>query len=183
MLAPHRHFPRQVLMPPRLRKLVLAVHITVSVGWVGALAGYIALDVTAATASDPALLRAAFLGMAMIAGRVIVWLAAAALLTGLAVSLGTRWGLFRHYWVLVSLALTLLATGVLLSELRVIRSYADAAAAPSTTPEQLQALGNTLVHSLGGTIVLLAILGLNIYKPVGLTRYGWRKLQQERRGA
>ena len=168
-------------MPPRLRKLVLAVHVTVSVGWIGALAGYIALDVTAATAQDPAMLRAAYLGMALIAGDVIVWLAVAALVTGLAVSLGSKWGLFRHYWVVVSLVLTAVATGVLLSELGLIRSMAAVAAAPSTSSEDLRALDNTLVHSIGGTLVLLVILGLNIYKPVGLTRYGWRKQQQQRR--
>jgi hypothetical protein len=45
---------------------------------------------------------------------VIVPLAVAALLTGLVMALGTPWGLFRHYWVLISLVLTILATVVLL---------------------------------------------------------------------
>jgi hypothetical protein len=29
--------------------------------------------------------------------------------------------------------------------------------------------------------VLLVILVLNVYKPQGMTRYGWRKQQEERR--
>jgi hypothetical protein len=30
-------------------------------------------------------------------------------------------------------------------------------------------------------VVLLVILVLNVYKPRGMTRYGWRKQQEERR--
>ena len=94
-------------------------------------------------------------------------------------SLGTKWGLFRHYWVLISFLLTLVATIILLVETRVISSLAEMAADPTTSSEDLRAMPNTLVHSVGGTVVLLVILVLNVYKPQGMTRYGWRK-QQER---
>ena len=169
-----------MIMPPALRKLTLAVHLTVSVGWVGAVAGYIALDVTAAAGRDADTLRFAYLGMERIAVSVIVPLALASLLTGLIVSLGTKWGLFRHYWVLISLVLTTLATLVLLSETRAISAYAEVATDPTTSGEELRALGSTLLHSVGGTLVLLVVLVLNIYKPRGLTRYGWRKEQQRK---
>jgi hypothetical protein len=43
----------------------------------------------------------------------------------------------------------------------------------------LRTLGSTLVHSVGGTVVLLVVLVLNVYKPRGMTRYGWRKQQEE----
>jgi hypothetical protein len=91
-----------MIMPPPLREFKLAVHLTVSVGWTGAVAGYIALDVAAATGQDPGTLRVAYLGMDRIARYVIVPLALASLVTGLVVSLWTKWGLFRHYWVLQS---------------------------------------------------------------------------------
>ncbi|MBA2759562.1 MAG: DUF2269 domain-containing protein [Chloroflexia bacterium] len=169
-------------MTPRLRKFALAVHVTTSVGWIGAIAAYIALDVVAATGQDAQTLRAAYLAMEMIAWYVIVPLAFAALLTGLVMSLGTTWGLFRHYWVLISLLLTIVATVVLLVETQTISSLADIAANPVTSGDRLSALGSTLVHSVGGTVVLLVILVLNVYKPRGMTRYGWRK-QQERRMA
>lgn len=110
---------------------------------------------------------------------VVVPLAIASLVTGLVMSLGTRWGLFRHYWVLISLVLTVLATVVLLAETRTVGAYADIAADPSTSIEALRAMGSTLVHSVGGMAVLLVILVLNVYKPRGVTRYGWRK-QHER---
>jgi hypothetical protein len=169
-----------VLMTPRLRKFALAAHITLSVGWIGAVAGYIALDVAAATSQDARTLRAAYLAMELIARYVIVPSAVASLLTGFLMSLGTKWGLFRHYWVSISLLLTVIATAVLLVETQTIGYYADVAADPTTSGDDLRALGSTLVHSVGGMAVLLAILALNVYKPRGMTRYGWRK-QEERR--
>lgn len=169
-----------MILTPRLRKFALAAHITVAVGWIGAVSGYIALDVTAATSRDARTLRAVYLAMELIVWYVIVPLALASLLTGLAMALGTRWGLFRHYWVLISLLLTVIATTVLLVETQVIGDYAEIAADPRTSGEDLRALGNTLVHSVGGTMVLLVILTLNVYKPRGVTRYGWRKQEEQR---
>lgn len=47
-------------------------------------------------------------------GTVIVPLSFASLATGLVQSLGTTWGLFRHWWVLVTLVMTVLASAILL---------------------------------------------------------------------
>lgn len=167
-------------MSPGWRKFALAVHLTLSIGWIGAVAAYMALDFAAATSQDAQTLRTAYLGMDLIARSVIVPLAFASLLTGLIVSLGTKWGLFRHYWVLISLLLTIFATVVLLIETRTIRYFAEIASAPTATTDDLRALGSTLGHSIGGTVVLLVILVLNIFKPQGMTRYGWRKQQEQR---
>jgi hypothetical protein len=168
-------------MTPRLRKFALAVHIALAVGWIGAVAGYIALDVAAATGQEAQTLRACYLAMEVIAWYVIVPLALASLLSGLIMSVGTKWGLLRHYWVLISLLLTIFATVVLLVETQTISYFADRAADPTTSDDDLRALGNTLVHSVGGAVVLFVILVLNVYKPRGMTRYGWRKQQQEQR--
>jgi hypothetical protein len=168
-------------MGPGLRKLVLAVHLTVSVGWIGAVAAYLASDVVAAIGAEEQALRTAYLSMDRIARYVIVPLALASLVTGIVIALGTKWGLFRHYWVLISLLMTLFATAILLVETGTIGQLADVAADPTTSEEDLQALGSTLVHSIGGTIVLLVVLVLNVYKPRGMTRCGQRKEQERPR--
>lgn len=163
---------------------MLSIHLGVSVGWIGAVAAYLALDISAAASQDPQTLRAAYVAMDLIVRFVVVPVAIASFLTGLVMSLGTRWGLFRHYWVVISLVLTVFATVALLSETRTVSAYASVASDPSTSLEELRSLGTTLVHSLGGMTVLLVILVLNVYKPRGMTRYGWRKQNQEpRRGA
>jgi hypothetical protein len=170
-----------MIMSPALRKFALAIHLTFSVGWVGAVAGYLALDLSVATSQDPQILRAAWIAMGLVVGWAIVPLAIAALLTGLMMSLGTKWGLFRHWWVLISFVLTVFATLVLLSEAQVIGHMAAIAADPTTSDDELRDLPSTLPHSIGGLAVLLLVQVLNVYKPQGMTRYGWRKQREERR--
>ena len=165
-------------MPPGWRKFVLAAHLTVSVGWIGAVAAYIVLDVAAATGQDAQTLKTAYVAMERVARYAIVPLALASLITGIVISLGTKWGLFRHYWVVISFLLTVFATVVLLRETALISSHADIAAR-TTSIDELRTLPSTLVHSVGGTVLLLVVLVLNIYKPRGLTRYGRRKEREQ----
>jgi hypothetical protein len=98
-------------MPPRLRKFALTAHIAASVGWLGSVAAFLALAV-AGLAAGPESHRAqgAYVAMEITGWYVIAPLAFASLLTGLVQALGTTWGLFRHYWVLAKLALTVLST-------------------------------------------------------------------------
>jgi hypothetical protein len=170
-------------MGPGLRKLVLATHLSFSVGWIGAVAAYLTLDVTVATVDDAQILRAAWVAMGLVVTWAIVPLAIASLVTGLVMALGTKWGIFRHWWVVISLLLTLAATLVLLQEAGVITQAAAIAADPASSDMQLRELPPTLPHSVGGLGVLLVIQVMNVYKPQGLTPYGWRKQQEERRAA
>jgi hypothetical protein len=169
-------------MGPGVHRLVLTSHVVVSVGWIGAVAAYLVLDVTTATSQDPQTLRAGYIAKAAITWWAILPLAYASFLTGLGMALGTKWGLFRHWWVVTSLILTAFAVLVLTVETRTIAFLAEAAYDPSTTDEDLRALPSTLLHSVLGIVVLLVIMVLNVYKPRGLTRYGWRKLRGTPRG-
>lgn len=166
-------------MPPGLRRAVLITHVVTSVGWLGAVAAYLALDVVAVTSGDAGRVRAAYLGMELICLSVIVPLALASVVIGVVNSLGTPWGLLRHYWVLAKLLLTLVATAVLLLETRTVRHLAEAAAAGADPRD----LPGTLVHSVGGLVVLTVITILSVVKPRGMTRYGWRRRRLDRPGA
>jgi hypothetical protein len=169
------------MFSPLLRKLALIAHITVSVGWIGAVMAYLSLVAATMTSSDEKMIRSAYLAMEPITWFALVPLAFASLATGLVMSLGTSWGLVRHYWVLVKLFLTVLATLVLLSYTKTVSYLAGAAADPGTDLETLQG-GGGLLHAGGGLLVLLVIVFLSVYKPKGLTRYGWRKQQKRRNG-
>ncbi|MBA2719769.1 MAG: DUF2269 domain-containing protein [Chloroflexi bacterium] len=168
-------------MPPPIRKLVLAVHLSCSVGWLGAVVAYLVLDLTVASSADPVLVRASWLAMGMVVSSAIVPLAFASLLTGLVMSVGTKWGLLRHWWVLISLMLTIVATLVLLSESGLVTRIAAIVANPATSDGEVIGFPPTLLHSVGGLVVLLVVQILNVYKPQGMTPYGWRKQQEERR--
>jgi hypothetical protein len=165
-------------MAPGLRKLVLAVHLTSSLGWIGAVVAYLALGLAAATGRDAQTVRAAWIAMELTGWSVIVPLALAALLTGLVMSLGTPWGLFRHYWVLISLVLTIVAAVVLLLHMPTVSHLASVARTADAA--DLGGLGGDLLHPGAGLLVLLVITGLNVYKPRGMTPYGWRKQHEQR---
>ena len=168
-----------MLLGPALRKFTLTLHIVASVGWIGAVAGFIVLDLATVYSDEAALLRASYIGMDLVTRWAIVPLAFAAGVSGIVMSLGTKWGLFRHWWVVVTLVLTAVATLVLMVQLPVIAHRAAMAQDATVTDAELRSMGNLLLHSIGGTVVLLIITVLNVYKPRGLTRYGWRKQQEE----
>jgi hypothetical protein len=167
-------------MTPSLRKFALTAHVTSSVGLLGSVAAFLALAVAGLTSEDAQIVRAAYLAMDLTARFVIVPLAFASLLTGLIQSLGTPWGLFRHYWVLAKLLLTAFATIVLLVKLELISYAARLAAEAILSRADLRAAGVELaVHAAGGLLVLLVPAVLSIYKPRGLTPYGQRKQHEQ----
>ncbi len=165
-------------MPPRLRKFALIVHLTSSVGWIGAVIAYLALGLSAVNSGDSQTVRAAWIAMESTGWMVIIPMAIAALLTGLIMSLGTQLGLFRHYWVLLSFVLTILCTVVLLLHMPSVTALTNVAR--TADGADLHRLGGDLFHPAVGLLVLLVITVLNVYKPRGVTRYGWRKQHEQR---
>ena len=157
-----------------LRKLGLAAHVTASVGWLGAVGVFLALAVVGVTDQDAQTVRGAYLVMEPAARYLLVPLAVASLLTGIVQSLGTPWGLFRHYWVVFKLLMNIFATVVLLMYLETFRSMAAVAADPGA---DLVAVKNPspILHAVLALLLLLLAAGLGVYKPRGMTRYGWRK--------
>jgi hypothetical protein len=168
-----------MIMPPRVRKFALAMHLTFSVGWIGAVVAYLALGVAAVSSKDPQTVRGMWIAMELTGWYVIVPLALGSLLTGLLMALGTRWGLFRYYWVLFAFVLTTLSTVVLVLHMPSVSAAADMAR--ESNGAHLDELGGDLFHPGVGLAVLLVVQVLNIYKPPGMTRYGWRKQNEQRR--
>ena len=165
-------------MAPGIRKLALIVHLVFSVGWIGAVVVYLVLGISAVTSKDVQTVRAAWIAMELTGWSAIVPLACGSLLTGLVMALGTPWGLFRHYWVLITFVLTVLCAVVLLLHMPTVSSLADVAR--EADGAALGGLGGDLFHPGVGLLVLLVITVLNVYKPRGLTPYGWRKEHKQR---
>lgn len=164
-------------MSPRLRRFALTVHIICSIGWIGALAAFLALALIGLTSRDIETVRIAYVANALITWNVIIPLALSALLTGIVQALGTPWGLSRNYWVLIKLLIILIATFMLLMKAGPI-SYLAAASAEDAMRADLFGLRMSVtVHAAVGLLVLLWAAALGTYKPRGLTRYGWRKQQ------
>lgn len=166
---------------PRLTKFALTIHVVTSVGWLGAVATFLALAVAGLTSNDSQRVRAAYLAMDLTGWFVIVPLSLASPLSGVVQSLGTRWGLFRHYWVVAKLVMTIPATLVLLLHMRATRYVAAIAATTEMSSSDLGQLRmQLLVNAVAAVLVLLATTALSVYKPKGHTPYGWRKVDDER---
>ena len=164
-----------MIASPRLRKSLLTIHVGTSVGWLGAVVAYIVLNVPALASDDDQSVRAAYLMMEALLLYAITPLAVVAFLSGLVQGVVTPWGLLRHYWVLISLIATASALAVLLLHIPAVREMAAIAA---DSDAAVSDLNGDLVHAVGGLLVLLLPLVLNVFKPRGLTPYGWRAIHQ-----
>ncbi|HYD01779.1 MAG TPA: hypothetical protein VEB22_11180 [Phycisphaerales bacterium] len=172
----------KVTVHPTLRNLTLTLHIMLSVGWLGAAAAYLVVAVAALTSGQPQRMRDAYPVLSLIGWWAIVPLCGAALSSGVAQSVGTHWGLFRHWWVVAKLGLTLLATGVLLAHMPAVSAAAAGAARASVHAPTTHGHGSgghavpvqIVIHAAGGLIVLATIAAVSVFKPWGLTPRGRR---------
>ena len=169
-------------MTLRFRKFALTAHVTMSVGWLGAVVLFVGLAIIGLTSPDVGTVRGVYLVMEPTGRYVLVPFAFAALLTGLVMSLVTTWGLFRHYWVVFKLMITVFAILVLLMYLETFGVLASIAADPGSDLAMMRS-ASPLLHAVLALLVLLVATVLAIYKPRGMTRYGWRKLYERRKTA
>ena len=162
------------------RQAALTAHVVSSVGWLGAVLVFVAMALIGLFSPNVLTVRGTYLLMEQAGWFVLVPLAVASLATGIIQSLGTPWGLFRHYWVIFKLGITVVATAVLLAYLQTFALMAQTAADPGAELEVVRNFSPVL-HAGAAALVLLAATVLGVYKPRGMTRYGQRRQQLTRR--
>ena len=164
-------------MTPALRKLTITAHVTFSVGWLGAVAAFLVLSIAGLTSHDAEVVRGAYLSMDLISRFVIIPMCFGALATGLLQALGTPWGLFRYYWILVKLLMTIPLTFLLLLHTRPVSIMADAQKTMSGADLgglKLQLAGD----AVAALLVLLVATSLSVYRPRGMTGYGTHRWER-----
>jgi hypothetical protein len=164
------------MMSPAVRKAALVTHVAASVGWIGAILASLILGVVGVASDDRQTVRAVYVVLEPLGSYALVPLSVAALATGLLQSLGTNWGLLRHYWVVTKLLMNLFATGVLLLYMQTLTVLADAARGLDGSDDlaDLQS-PSPAVHAAAAIALLTVALVLSVYKPRGLTAYGYRR--------
>ncbi len=172
-----------MIMPQGLRKAMLTAHVVSSIGWFGAVVAFLALALTGTMSQDPQVVRAVYLVLGVTTWWAIVPLALLALVTGIVSSLFTKWGLFRYYWVLIKLVITVAATYGLLEHATLVNRLGGVATRTAVLGSNLAGAQQSLVtDAAGGLVVLLLLTVLSVYKPRGLTPYGQRKQDEQRQG-
>jgi hypothetical protein len=168
------------MMTPGLRRLALTAHITSSVGWLGAVVAFLALAIAGVGSPDAHIVRSAYVAMHLVTWLVIVPMSLASFGSGVVQSLGTTWGLFRHYWILTKLMLTVLATIILLVHTQPIDRIASVAMTSDLSRGDLWQLRLQLIGDASAALfVLFATTSLSVYKPWGMTPYGLRKQYED----
>jgi hypothetical protein len=138
----------------RTRNVVLTVHIVVSVGLLGDSAGFLAVSIRRAVSDDPAFVDASLDLLGTFALFFGIPLSFLSLLSGVALGLGTRWGIFRYPWVVAKLVLivTVIAVGAI-----VLR--------PVLTDENSPGSAPLIIGSAYDVVALAIATTLGVFKP------------------
>ena len=139
------------------RRSLLTAHIVVSVGLLGDSAGFLAVALQTAGTSDPELAARSRETLEMFSVVFGIPLSVLSIVTGVALGLGSKWGVFRYPWVTAKLALvvSVMVVGALVL-------------GPSTARDDRDAL---LVAGAAYDVVALTLAtGLSVFKPGGRRR-------------
>ena len=106
---------RKRFLPIRARQALLTAHIIISVGLLGDSAGFLAVAIRASRTDDPAAVLELIKVLDMFSVVFGIPLSFAALISGVLLGLGTKWGVFRYPWVTIKLLLivSVIAVGAL----------------------------------------------------------------------
>jgi hypothetical protein len=153
-------------LSPRVRRAVLTVHIIASVGLLGDVAVIVAINVRAATTTDPQLAASAYELLSMFPVLFGIPLSLTSLATGVTLGLGSKWGVLRYRWVTAKL---LLNVSVILVGAFLI---GPATAAMVDGRDASEAV--LIAASAYDVVALVLATGLSVFKP-GVSRAGtWR---------
>lgn len=165
-------------MTSQLRKIILTCHITFSVGWLGAVAGFVALNVAALTNQIHQTILSSYIGMDLVSRYIILPFCFGSLITGLIQSFGTRWGLIKYYWVFVKFLLSVGSTVLLLMHMQLINEGSMMASKVQLPSLRLRGIGRELLQkSVLAFLVLLIITIISVYKPWGKMQLGATNVQ------
>ncbi len=170
LVAARPHFPQ---LRRSIRRLLLTIHVGTSVSWLGLATAMTALAVIGLVTGDAALRHAVYQIMHLFDLTIVIPVVALAITSGLLVSLGTPWGLIRHWWVLnkftLSVAIPMVA-GV--QHLWIADLIARGAADPGAAPG---GLGVRLLWCfLAYDVTLWTATALSVHKPGGRTPWSRR---------
>ena len=168
------------------RKLTLTIHIITALGWIGVDFVLFVFAVTGMTSDDPTTLAMCYRAIDLFAVVLLLPLGLLSLASGLLLGWGSKYGSLRYRWVFWKLVLNLVLTTLVVVLLRpAVSDAADAVAGPTATLNDRldQAQSNLIFPPTVSITALTLATVLAVYKPWGRTKYGRRRLEEERRQA
>ncbi|MFC9035310.1 hypothetical protein [Streptomyces arboris] len=163
------------MISQRLRKLVLTCHVAISVGWLGLVTGMFAMSVAGATTSDAGQQAAMYRTMSMLDEIFLGMTSMFALITGIVVGAGTKWGLLRRRWVAVKFwwTMSVMVLGFAVIHQLILEANELVEAGEPPRGGALDSVGWAMSASAFVALAsLVAMTAISTYKPWGLTKRG-----------
>lgn len=142
---------------PNPRRALLVLHIVSGVGLLGSVAAVLAVNIRAASTSDPDLAAASYELLAMFTVLFGIPLSLTGLATGILLGLSSPWGVVRYAWVIAKLGLLL---GVILVGALVLGPGTDAMRTGDGGAE-----ARLIAGAAYDVVALLVATGLSVFKP------------------
>lgn len=103
---PKKRRPKR--LPPRGRKFLLAVHVIFSIAWIGVSSCMVVLSLMGLSFDDPRMVEAIYQALKIFDLTVITITSFTSVASGILLACYTPWGLFKHWWVIIKLVLSLI---------------------------------------------------------------------------
>ncbi|QBD75052.1 hypothetical protein EPA93_03195 [Ktedonosporobacter rubrisoli] len=158
-------------MTIRQKRWLLSAHILCSVAWLGAATCSLILNLAVLFTNDAHLLNAAYIFVGTLDKALLRGGALGAIISGVLLSVFTKWGLFRFYWIIVKEAISLLCMiiGVIISGWNDEAILLTAQYGLHAMHNQLYLTNQTMIF-IGITFQLIslsAVFVISIFKPWG----------------
>jgi hypothetical protein len=155
-------------LSPGARKTILTLHVSVSVALIGVTGSVLILALTAAGADGAADAHALYTSTQTLAFALAIPFSLTSLATGIALGIGTRWGVLTYRWVTGKLALQL---AIILTGALVVRPSVQALIDRSAAGEPLGAARWELsVAGAANLTFAVTAVALAVFKPGGRLR-------------
>lgn len=165
----------------RMRKAVLTAHVAISVGWLGLVTGMFAMSVSGATTSDAEQQAAVYRIMSMLDEIFLGMTSMFALITGIVVGAGTKWGLLQRKWVAVKFFTTMgvMVLGFSVIHQLILRANELVDQGAPVRGGELDTVGWSMAAAAAVALLSLVFMtAVSTYKPWGPTRRGRRHSQR-----
>lgn len=162
--------PSRRLLTLRTRQALLTAHIMMSVGLLGDSAGFAAVAWRLSGTADPVARLELLETLNMFSLTFGIPLSIGSLVSGVALGLGTKWGVFRYPWVLAKL--------LLIISVMLVGSFVIGPAENRMLQGGVDASTRLVVAACYDVLALAVATGLGVFKP----GQSWRAMRVPRTG-
>jgi hypothetical protein len=171
---------RVTARPARLtrtqQRLLVTLHVALSVGWLGASMAMLTLAIAARASQPGEQARSAYWTMHLLADVLLIPLSLSVLLIGVLTAATSPWGLLRHRWVLVKLTATCAAVALSLLALPAMTRIAYQASIQQALAAERDAGTRLIIASSVSVALYLSLTAISVLKP-------WRPTARSRNQA